>query len=264
MQHQSQSVLANGSDKCADSSDAEVLSALVYSNRDFSILMEAHDGLSGAIAERAGSKRSGRPSQLPALFGTATPAKLHRSNSPTSCAPMRVCAMSFTGCTEIDQKIAGQCAPTTTRPVMEPGGDEPLIVLDDSALDEVIGPAVGANFVASGQDCLADNRLCVPCPVYRAFSTAFAKRISALKVGSELEDGVEIGPLMYERGARNVDECLRDALARGARCLAGGRRSLPLALFREPRLLTDFRDAAHAMLAETSPPRSHLSIPNRK
>lgn len=84
MQDQSQSFLANGLDRCADSSFAEILRAEICSNPDLSFLMEAHDALSGAIAKQAGFKGLWRRAyQLPALSATAMPTKLHGAKSST-------------------------------------------------------------------------------------------------------------------------------------------------------------------------------------
>ena len=170
------------------------------------------------------------------------------------CSDARVRAMSFTGSTEIGRRIAGQCAPTMKRLVMELGGHAPLIVFDDADLNKAVEIAVGAKFATSGQDCLAANRIYVQRFLYGAFCIAFAHRVSALKLGSGLEEDVEVGPLMHERAARKVEEHVRDALARGARCLAGGNRSQMGALFHEPTLLADVPDEALIMREETFGP----------
>lgn len=170
------------------------------------------------------------------------------------CADARVRAMSFTGSTEIGRLIAAQCAPTIKRLVMELGGHAPLIVFDDADLDRALEIAIAAKFATSGQDCLAANRIYVQQPVYDRFCAAFAERVAALKLGNGLDEGVEIGPLMHEGSVRKVEQHVRDALARGARCLAGGRRSPLGPLFHEPTLLADVPDDALIMREETFGP----------
>ncbi|MGY4425988.1 aspartate-semialdehyde dehydrogenase [Bradyrhizobium sp. JR6.1] len=170
------------------------------------------------------------------------------------CADAGVRAISFTGSTEIGRRIASQCAPTMKRLVMELGGHAPFIVFDDADLDAAVEIAVGAKFATSGQDCLAANRLYVQRSIYEAFCVAFAKRVAALKLGSGLEEGVEIGPLMHARAVHKVEEHVRDALSRGARCLAGGSRSPLGALFHQPTLLIDVPDEALIMREETFGP----------
>ncbi|MGK9053641.1 NAD-dependent succinate-semialdehyde dehydrogenase [Neorhizobium petrolearium] len=170
------------------------------------------------------------------------------------CEAARVRAMSFTGSTEIGRLIAAQCAPTMKRLVMELGGHAPLIVFDDADIDRAADIAIAAKFATSGQDCLAANRIFVQRPVLDAFNKAFAKRISALKVGAGLTEGVEIGPLMHERAVTKVEAQVKDALDKGAKLLIGGKRHEAGSLFFEPTLLTDVPADAAIMREETFGP----------
>lgn len=170
------------------------------------------------------------------------------------CEDRRVRAMSFTGSTEVGRLIAAQCAPTMKRLVMELGGHAPLIVFDDADLDKAVTIAVDAKFATSGQDCLAANRIFVQRGIYDRFCAAFATRISALKTGHGLAADVDIGPLMHERAVRKVEEQVADALAHGARCLAGGSRYQAGPLFYQPTLLVDVPDDALIMREETFGP----------
>jgi aspartate-semialdehyde dehydrogenase len=170
------------------------------------------------------------------------------------CEDARVRAMSFTGSTEIGRLIARQCAPTMKRLVMELGGHAPLIVFDDADLDKAVEIAIDAKFATSGQDCLAANRIYVQRGVHDAFCRAYAERIEALKIGDGLADGAEIGPLMHERAVKKVEEQVADALARGARLLAGGKRLDPGSLFFRPTLLADVPDDSLIMREETFGP----------
>ncbi|MBZ9871356.1 NAD-dependent succinate-semialdehyde dehydrogenase [Mesorhizobium sp. BR1-1-9] len=170
------------------------------------------------------------------------------------CEDSRVRAMSFTGSTEIGRLIAAQSAPTMKRLVMELGGHAPLIVFADADLDKAVRIAVDAKFATSGQDCLAANRIYVQRPIYDRFCAAFAKRIEAMRTGTGLADESDIGPLMHERAVKKVEEQVADALAQGARCLAGGRRHQAGPLFYQPTLLADVSDEALIMREETFGP----------
>jgi aspartate-semialdehyde dehydrogenase len=176
------------------------------------------------------------------------------------CEDNRVRALSFTGSTEIGRLIAAQCAPTMKRLVMELGGHAPLIVFDDADLEKAVKIAVDAKFATSGQDCLAANRIYVQRGIHDRFVKAYAEKIAALKVGVGLEDGVEIGPLMHARAVAKVDEQVRDAIARGAKCLTGGKRHKAGALFYEPTLLSDVGDDALIMREETFGPVAAVTI----
>lgn len=170
------------------------------------------------------------------------------------CEDARVRAMSFTGSTEIGRLIAAQSAPTMKRLVMELGGHAPLIVFADADIDKAVSIAIDAKFATSGQDCLAANRIYVQRPIYDRFCAAFAKRIEALRIGNGLADKIDIGPLMHERAVQKVDEQVADAIAHGARCLAGGKRHQAGPLFYQPTLLADVSDEALIMREETFGP----------
>ena len=174
-------------------------------------------------------------------------------------ADPRVRALSFTGSTEIGKLIAGQCAPTMKRLVMELGGHAPLIVFADADIEKAADIAVNAKFATSGQDCLAANRIYVERPVLDAFTTAFKARIAALKVGGGLEAGVDVGPLMHERAIAKVEEQVADAVRLGAQLLIGGKRHKAGSLFYEPTLLTDVPDDALIMREETFGPVAAVS-----
>ncbi|MER9417595.1 NAD-dependent succinate-semialdehyde dehydrogenase [Mesorhizobium sp. M0306] len=170
------------------------------------------------------------------------------------CEDPRVRAMSFTGSTEIGRLIAAQSAPTMKRLVMELGGHAPLVVFADADLDKAVTIAVDAKFATSGQDCLAANRIYVQRPLYDPFCAAFARRVEALRTGNGLADDTEIGPLMHERAVKKVEEQVADALAKGARCLTGGKRHPAGPLFYQPTLLAGVDDDALIMREETFGP----------
>ncbi|BCH20358.1 NAD-dependent succinate-semialdehyde dehydrogenase [Mesorhizobium sp. L-8-10] len=170
------------------------------------------------------------------------------------CDDARVRAMSFTGSTAIGRLIAGRCAPTMKRLVMELGGHAPLIVFADSDPAKAISIALDAKFATSGQDCLAANRIYVERPAYEEFCRHFAAAIAELNTAPGLDERADIGPLMHERAIAKVEQQVADALARGARLLAGGRRHAAGPLFFEPTLLADVPDDALIMREETFGP----------
>lgn len=171
----------------------------------------------------------------------------------------RVRAMSFTGSTTIGKLIAGQCAGTMKRLVMELGGHAPLIVFDDADIERAAAIALDAKFATSGQDCLAANRIFVHRKVSAAFTEAFARRIAGLKIGNGLDKETGIGPLMHERAVAKAEEQVADALKRGAQLVCGGRRHAAGKLFFEPTLLTNVPQDALIMREETFGPVAAVS-----
>jgi aspartate-semialdehyde dehydrogenase len=150
----------------------------------------------------------------------------------------RVRALSFTGSTEVGKLLYRQSAATVKRLVLELGGHAPFIVFAEADLDQAVDEAVKAKFATTGQDCLGANRFLIERPLYAGFCAKFAARVKALTLGPGLEDH-ELGPLMNEKAVLKQEEHVADALKRGAKLLAGGKRSDLGPLFFEPTLLVD-------------------------
>ncbi|MCC5984038.1 MAG: NAD-dependent succinate-semialdehyde dehydrogenase [Rhodobacteraceae bacterium] len=168
-------------------------------------------------------------------------------------ADRRVRALSFTGSTEVGRLLYRQSADTVKKLVLELGGHAPFIVFDDADLDQAVEEAVKAKFATTGQDCLGANRFFVQRGQYAAFCERFAARVAALTLGPGMAD-CDLGPLMNEAAVAKQESHVADAIARGARCLAGGARSPLGPLFYKPTLLVDVPRDALIMTEETFGP----------
>ncbi|GMG85252.1 NAD-dependent succinate-semialdehyde dehydrogenase [Paralimibaculum aggregatum] len=199
-----------------------------------------------ALAELA--ERAGLPAGVLNIVTGAAPEVVR----PWTEDP-RVRALSFTGSTGIGRLLYGQCAGTVKKLVMELGGHAPVLVFADADLDRAVAEAVKAKFATSGQDCLAANRIYVERPLYAAFCERFAAATRALRVGPGMADP-DIGPLMHERALARQQAHVADAVARGARVLAGGRAHPLGGLFYAPTVLADVPEDAAIMREETFGP----------
>jgi aspartate-semialdehyde dehydrogenase len=170
----------------------------------------------------------------------------------------RVRLLSFTGSTQVGKLLYERSAPTLKRLVMELGGHAPFIVFDDADLQVAVDEAVKAKFATSGQDCLGANRFFVQRAVYEEFCARFAERVRTLRVGPGLDDP-DIGPLINGGAVRKQEQHVADALARGARLLAGGHRHAAGPLFFEPTVVADVDPAALVMHEETFGPVAALA-----
>ena len=173
-------------------------------------------------------------------------------------ADPRVRAVSFTGSTEVGRLLYGQGAPTIKRLVLELGGHAPFLVFADADQGRAVREGIAAKFATSGQDCLGANRFLIERPAYFAFCEAFAEAARALTVGPGVEDP-DIGPLMNEAAVAKQEAHVADALGRGARLLAGGRRHEAGPLFFEPTVLADVPPDARIMREETFGPVAALA-----
>ncbi len=150
--------------------------------------------------------------------------------------------LTFTGSTPVGKQLMAECAATVKRTSMELGGNAPFIVFDDADLDAAVAGAMASKYRASGQTCVCANRILVQEGIYDEFAQKFADAVKGLKVGNGADEGVTIGPLIDAAAVDDVMAFVEDALGKGARLMAGGRRSDLGACFIEPTILADVSD----------------------
>jgi len=170
------------------------------------------------------------------------------------CRNPAVRGLSFTGSTRVGRLLAAQCAPTIKRLSLELGGHAPFIVFEDADVEQAAGAAVAAKYQTSGQDCLAANRIFVQRSVYHPFVAAFARYAGLLNVADGFEADAELGPLINTAALRKTIEHVDDALAKGARLVAGGKIHPAGPLFYEPTVLTEVTPTMAIMHEETFGP----------
>ena len=170
----------------------------------------------------------------------------------------RVRVLSFTGSTEIGRLLYRQSAATVKRLVLELGGHAPFLVFADADLDRAVAEAIKAKFATSGQDCLAANRFLIERPVYAEFCRRFAEATAALTTGPGDTDP-DIGPLINARAVAKQEAQVADALAKGARLLAGGQRLDLGPNFHAATVLVDVPADAAIMQEETFGPVAALT-----
>src|SRR4051812_22598260 len=130
----------------------------------------------------------------------------------------------FTGSIATGKRIAQEAASRLLPVVLELGGKDPMLVLDDADIDVASSGAVWGAFVNAGQACLSVERCYVARKLHDAFLDACVNKTKQLRVGDGLNSKTEIGPLINEKQLRTVESHVEDAISRGARLLCGGRR----------------------------------------
>jgi succinate-semialdehyde dehydrogenase/glutarate-semialdehyde dehydrogenase len=200
------------------------------------------------LAERAG---------LPPGVCNVVTGSAHAIGGELTANPV-VRKLSFTGSTEVGAQLLAQCAPTIKKTSMELGGNAPFIVFDDADVDAAVKGALAAKYRNTGQACVAANRLLVQSGVYDAFAKKLAEATAALKVGNGMEEGVVQGPLINEDAVLKVEEHITDAVAKGARIVAGGKRHKLGGFFFEPTVLADVPHDALIFREETFGPVAPL------
>jgi succinate-semialdehyde dehydrogenase/glutarate-semialdehyde dehydrogenase len=139
--------------------------------------------------------------------------------------------------------------------VLELGGKDPMIVLDDAELDTAASAAVWGAFSNSGQACASVERCYVDEKIAPAFLQKIIERTLALKQGIGTSQGIDIGAMSSESQLSIVEEHVADAVAQGARVLAGGSRAKSLSgSFHQPTVLADVDHTMKIMRDETFGP----------
>ena len=136
----------------------------------------------------------------------------------------RVRKVSFTGSTEVGKDLIRLSAGQVKRLSLELGGHAPYLIFDDADLDEAVDGLIASKFRNAGQTCVCANRTYVQSGVYDEFVARVAEKVTRMVVGPGDQPGVVIGPLINEAGVDKAEEHVQDAVAKGARVVAGGDR----------------------------------------
>ncbi len=162
--------------------------------------------------------------------------------------------ITFTGSTVVGKKLIAGAALNVTKLSLELGGHAPVLVFDDANLTVAVMGTVWAKFRNTGQSCIAANRVYVQRGIYERFARDVTSAVKKLKVGDGLVDGVNVGAMINEAGLNTALWHIQDALNRGARLAAGGRRWGKRGWFLEPTVLLDVPRDALCMTQETFGP----------
>ncbi|CAG9264241.1 NADP(+)-dependent succinate-semialdehyde dehydrogenase [Paraburkholderia unamae] len=191
------------------------------------------------LAEQAGIP----PGVINVVTGKSREIGLEMTSSPL------VRKLTFTGSTEVGRLLMRQCADTVKKVSLELGGNAPFIVFEDADLDAAIDGAVLSKFRNAGQTCVCANRFFVHESLYEEFCRRLAARAKAFTVGDGFAKDVSVGPLINEAAREKVDALVRDAVAQGARVLAGGAVHARGGNFYAPTVLADAKPGM-AVLSE--------------
>ncbi|MSU59804.1 MAG: NAD-dependent succinate-semialdehyde dehydrogenase [Pedosphaera sp.] len=167
--------------------------------------------------------------------------------------------ITFTGSTEVGQKLIAGAAAQVKPLSLELGGNAPVLVFADCDLDEAVKGVMMAKFRNTGQSCIAANRIYVQRPVYARFLELMTEKVRVLKVADGLDPDSQIGPLIDREAVAKAAEHVDDAVAGGAKLLCGGKPVPGAGFFFEPTLLADVGRGSLCMFEETFAPIAPVS-----
>jgi succinate-semialdehyde dehydrogenase/glutarate-semialdehyde dehydrogenase len=174
---------------------------------------------------------------------------------PIMAAPV-VRKISLTGSTTVGQQMIRDSAATLKRVSMELGGNAPVIVFEDAALDTVLDACVPVKFANAGQVCVTGDRFYVHESLHDRFVAGFAQRAAALKLGHGLDEATQMGPLINQRRVDAMERIVADATERGGRIATGGGRPAGQnkGYFFAPTVISGLGDDAKAVAEENFGP----------
>ena len=210
-----------------------------------------------------------KPSELTPLVALELASLLHAAGvpenvfqvvvgeGPVGAALLRspIDKLVFTGSVTTGKRIAAAAAERLLPVVLELGGKDPMLVLDDADVDVASSAAVWGAFVNAGQACLSVERCYVHRSLYEPFLKACAEKTKKLNVGHGEDRETDVGPMIDERQLAIVESQVEDAKARGASVLVGGTRFPELGKnFYRPTVLAGVTQGMRIMREETFGP----------
>ncbi len=146
---------------------------------------------------------------------------------PEAGAPIvedeRIRMLSFTGSTVVGREIAAKAGRSLKKVMLEMGGKNPMIVMDDAKLDLALEGALWGAFGTTGQRCTATSRIIIHRDVAEEFTNRLVERTKKLRVGCGLDPNVDVGPLINEQQLKTVDGYVKIGQQEGAKLLTGGK-----------------------------------------
>lgn len=169
-------------------------------------------------------------------------------------------AVTFTGSTDAGAKVGERAAHNLKKCVLELGGSDPFIVLDDAIIEKAAEGAVKGRFINCGQSCIASKRFFVGKNIAGSFIEKFVKNASRLKVGDPTSEETDIGPLSSQDGLETISEIVEDAKEKGAEILLGGSKIDGDGFFYEPTILTNVKPNMRIFREETFGPVAPITV----
>ncbi|EPF70787.1 NAD-dependent succinate-semialdehyde dehydrogenase [Acinetobacter gyllenbergii] len=174
--------------------------------------------------------------------------------APVLTASSIVKKVSFTGSTPIGALLMQQSASTLKKMSLELGGNAPLIVFDDADLDLAVQGTIDSKFRNAGQTCVCSNRIFVHESIHDAFVEKLKIKVSQLKLGNGLQEGVDLGPLINQKAVNKIVSHIDDAIDLGAELILGGQKSAIGTHFFEPTIVINANDEMLCFKEETFAP----------
>lgn len=170
----------------------------------------------------------------------------------------KVKAVTLTGSELSGKKVAEMCGKVLKKTVLELGGSDPFIVLEDADIDLAAKTAVIARNINNGQSCIAAKRFIVVEKIYDRFENKFVELMKNIKVGNPMNPETEVGPITREDLLIELEKQINISVNKGAVILCGGKRIGTEGYFLEPTVLSNVKPGMPAYDEEIFGPVASL------
>jgi succinate-semialdehyde dehydrogenase/glutarate-semialdehyde dehydrogenase len=192
-----------------------------------------------AAAVAAGNAVVVKPSELAPLSGAWVEELFRRAGAPPGLVRVvqggasvgdelvrhrGISGVVFTGSSDVGRLVAQAAAERLRPAVLELGGKDPMLVLEDADLERAVAGALWGSFTNCGQACAGVERIAVAPSLHDAFVERLVSRTAELRIGHGADPLVELGPLVSEAHRARFEDIVADAVARGAEVVTGGTR----------------------------------------
>ncbi|SEA27374.1 succinate-semialdehyde dehydrogenase / glutarate-semialdehyde dehydrogenase [Flavobacterium gillisiae] len=153
----------------------------------------------------------------------------------------RIKGVSLTGSEGAGSSIAEAAGKNLKKSVLELGGSDAFIILEDADIDTAVEMAIAGRFSNTGQSCVASKRFIAVGTIADEFLEKFADKVAALKVGDPMDPTTQVGPLSSEEALVNILDQVKRFEKAGATILVGGKRAFDTGAFMQPTILTNLK-----------------------
>lgn len=176
-----------------------------------------------------------------AAIGVYTNLQISGKRASKLVSDSRIKGVSLTGSEDAGSSIAEQAGKYIKKSVLELGGSDAFIVLEDADIDEAVKWGVIGRINNNGECCVASKRFIVVDEIADEFLYKLKNKMEHLIIGDPMDSATELGPLSNEAAAVHIASQVRDAIDAGAEIVLGGNRSYREGAFMEPTILTNIK-----------------------
>jgi len=217
------------------------------------VILKHASNVSGcALAIEKIFKEAGFPS---ALFSNV---RVSSSKVKDLIEDPRIAAVSLTGSTQAGKSIASHAGAVLKKIVLELGGSDPYIILEDADLENAVEACVNSRLINGGQSCISAKRFIVVASIFKEFEGMFVSKMQLQHMGDPLEEGVTIGPMARFDLRDHLHWQVNRSIKQGAKLLLGGKIPPGPGAFYPPTVLADVRHGMLTYQEETFGPVASL------